>query len=362
MALSPADFAAYSRATGTPYPEDPEEKAELAPEVLEFRRNQLRAPQEESNLPGILGAVAAGLGVLGAGTYGAMQLAGRRPTQTKQTGLGVKQADLSIVATAPPLRATPSSSKVAVPPAAIPQATVDLTTLQQKEAPSVVSQQNKANDTGFDQQDYRNTVENKQRDIKEAQLTRRDKAQYVSPALSQLSEAGLPEFEINARIEAFANTGNRDFLDPSYNAATVEGGPTAFARALNVVNADVDRTGRIVSGDLVNPTGEVRRSFRGGKESVLELKEGDYDPLQDLFGVEGGVEVVETVDPSRKTLVTDPQEFLTRQTENLETRRIKQEKLSEQYQYGIDKFAAEWDTLHRAGPNTGIYFPSREAR
>jgi hypothetical protein len=59
MALAPADFYAYSRATGTPYPEDPEERAELAPQVLEFRRNQLRGQQEESNVPGILGAVAA---------------------------------------------------------------------------------------------------------------------------------------------------------------------------------------------------------------------------------------------------------------------------------------------------------------
>jgi hypothetical protein len=58
MALAPADFAAYSRATGTPYPEDPEEKAQLAPSVAEFRRNQLQAPQQESNLPGILGATA----------------------------------------------------------------------------------------------------------------------------------------------------------------------------------------------------------------------------------------------------------------------------------------------------------------
>lgn len=122
MALSPADFAAYSRATGTPYPEDPEERAELAPEVLEFRRNQLRGPQEESNLPGILGAVAAGLGALGAGTYGAMKLAGRRASQPKQTGLGVSQVDLSTVSTTPPPRTTPSPSKVA----AIPQATVDL--------------------------------------------------------------------------------------------------------------------------------------------------------------------------------------------------------------------------------------------
>ena len=47
MALSPADFAAYSRATGTPYPEDPEERAQLAPEVAEFRRNQLKQPESE---------------------------------------------------------------------------------------------------------------------------------------------------------------------------------------------------------------------------------------------------------------------------------------------------------------------------
>jgi hypothetical protein len=365
MALAPADFYAYSRATGVPVPEDPEERAEMAPEVLEFRRNQLKAPDQGGNLLGAVGAALAGAGILGGGFLGVRALRRREPQKEAQSPLGVNLTDLARVKETPLRSTAPSPSKMADPwgaPTAIPRSTVDLTTIQQTQTPSVVSQQNKANDTGVDQQDYRNTVENKQRDIKEAQLTRRDKAQYVSPALSQLSEAGLPEFEINARIEAFANTGNRDFLDPSYNAATVEGGPTAFARALNVVNADVDRTGRIVSGDLVNPTGEVRRSFRGGKESVLELKEGDYDPLQDLFGVEGGVEVVETADPSRKTLVTNPQEFLTRQTENLETRRIKQEKLSEQYQYAIDKFATEWDTLHRAGPNTGIYFPSREMR
>ncbi len=133
MALSPADFAAYSRATGTPYPEDPEERAELAPEVLEFRRNQLRGPQEESNLPGILGAVAAGLGALGAGTYGAMKLAGRRASQPKQTGLGVSQANLSTVSTTPPPRTTPPPSKVA----AIPQATIDLQE-RTKETPSLL--------------------------------------------------------------------------------------------------------------------------------------------------------------------------------------------------------------------------------
>ena len=74
MALSPADFAAYSRATGTPYPEDPEERAALAPSVTQFRRNQLRAPEQESNLPGILGAAALGVGALAGGAYAAKRL------------------------------------------------------------------------------------------------------------------------------------------------------------------------------------------------------------------------------------------------------------------------------------------------
>jgi hypothetical protein len=73
MALSPADFYAYSRATGTPYPEDPEERARVAPEVLRFRRNQLKAPTQEEdqgfNLTNALGVGAALAGIAG-GVFG----------------------------------------------------------------------------------------------------------------------------------------------------------------------------------------------------------------------------------------------------------------------------------------------------
>jgi cell envelope opacity-associated protein A len=90
MALSPADFAAYSRATGTPYPEDPEERAQLAPEVASFRRDQLQAPKQESNLPGILGATALGLGAL-AGGVGLARSLGR----TKASVASSPQPDLT---------------------------------------------------------------------------------------------------------------------------------------------------------------------------------------------------------------------------------------------------------------------------
>lgn len=137
MALSPADFAAYSRATGAPYPESPQERAELAPEVLAFRRGQLTQPEQQSNLPAILGGTVLGLGALGAALAGT----GRFPRGTKTQS--TPQRDLGIVrqaatgrtsgttaprTPAPPTPGTPPSSEGVAPSrvAAIPQATVNL--------------------------------------------------------------------------------------------------------------------------------------------------------------------------------------------------------------------------------------------
>jgi hypothetical protein len=125
MALAPADFYAYSRATGTPYPEDPQERAEMAPAVAEFRRNQLKAPQQESNLLASIGTAALGLGALAGGVLGARNLM-RRGTQipkgpAKSATAGVRQANLSEMAqvvrdvAAVPLKTTasePAPSKI----------------------------------------------------------------------------------------------------------------------------------------------------------------------------------------------------------------------------------------------------------
>ena len=93
MALAPADFYAYSRAMGQPYPESPEERAEQAPQVLEFRRNQLKS-QESSNSNPIALGLGIGLGLAGLGGAG---FAARRMLRSgKATGQsGVSQTDLS---------------------------------------------------------------------------------------------------------------------------------------------------------------------------------------------------------------------------------------------------------------------------
>ena len=93
MALAPADFYAYSRATGQPYPESPEERAQQAPQVLEFRRNQLKSPEASNNNP-----IALGFGIaLGLAGLGGAGLAARRMLRSgKTTGQsGVTQTDLS---------------------------------------------------------------------------------------------------------------------------------------------------------------------------------------------------------------------------------------------------------------------------
>ena len=96
MALSPADFAAYSRATGAPYPESPEERAQMVPEVRAFRQNQLQAPQQQESNSLALG-LGIGLGLAGVGG-GLMALRGRAKKAPKKDVAGkssVKMTDLS---------------------------------------------------------------------------------------------------------------------------------------------------------------------------------------------------------------------------------------------------------------------------
>ena len=178
MALAPADFYAYSRATGQPYPESPEERAQQAPEVLEFRRNQLKSQESSNSNP-----IALGLGIgLGLAGLGGASLAARRMLQSgKAKGQsGSYQADLSNYDAAQireagrykPASVAPSKVAMDAPVAPVQQtvdisAAVDnavadvlskvedapenLTQLQQRELPSVIRQQNEANDTGLDQ-------------------------------------------------------------------------------------------------------------------------------------------------------------------------------------------------------------------
>jgi len=106
MAVSPADFYAYSRATGAPVPEDLAERMQMAPEVMEFRRNQLRSPQRQEEKGADPLSVGLGVGLALAGgvgaALGARRLFGGRKVAANA---GVRQANLAeMAAEASPVR------------------------------------------------------------------------------------------------------------------------------------------------------------------------------------------------------------------------------------------------------------------
>jgi hypothetical protein len=101
MAVSPADFYAYSRATGVQIPDDPYERAELVPEVKAFRQNQLRAPQQEQ--PKGADPLSVGLGIGLALAGGAAGFLGTRRLlkgPAKSATAGNVKVDLGDLATA----------------------------------------------------------------------------------------------------------------------------------------------------------------------------------------------------------------------------------------------------------------------
>jgi hypothetical protein len=100
----------------------------MAPEVLEFRRNQLKAPSDEGNALQTLGAVAlAGAAALGAGLAGRRFLRGRQEipkAPTRAANAGVVQQDLSTVRRIAEIPApTVKASKVVSPSAPAPTTT-----------------------------------------------------------------------------------------------------------------------------------------------------------------------------------------------------------------------------------------------
>ena len=141
MVLAPADFYAYSRATGAPVPQTPEERAQIATDVLEFRRNQLKAPEEKPDtLKAIGAATLAVAGALGAG-FGAKKFLDRRAQipkgPAKSATAGVRQGDLSKI------RDVEAASQV------------DLTQVQQSTAPLQRDQTFEALDSGQAQMEQR---------------------------------------------------------------------------------------------------------------------------------------------------------------------------------------------------------------
>ena len=85
--LNPTDYAAYSRATGRPYPENEEERAQMYGEVRNFRNSQLRN-EDENNIGQNLAIGGLGLGALALTTAAGRKAIAQRQAQRRSTGSG----------------------------------------------------------------------------------------------------------------------------------------------------------------------------------------------------------------------------------------------------------------------------------
>ena len=484
MALAPADFYAYSRATGTPYPEDPEERAEMAPAVAEFRRNQLKAPQQESNLLATIGAAALGLGALAGGAYGAKRLF-KAPQEVREAGrkitdLPSAEAAFQTAGRYKPADTTPPPSKTAIPQATVdipqqiidkyaddyaktqekielarqrnivrqmdkedvqyekmgrgilqdlnkerqaasevdvdkfleeneglyrrlvnaedvkekrvlgeqylgtlqtqareqpgvlgphttlptranqPGSFTDLTSLQENLLDQARSQQVNAVESGEDQV--------AQRAQRKTMSLRRSGQTETSPALQKLYESDLDNFEINARINAFAQYGKSEFLDPDYNSTTV--GAQNFARTLDVVSPEFDRAGRLVGGEYAAGS----RTVQTVAGTQLKRSAGPALPSESVTLPEGEIKrsafASQQPNPVRTRSQDDEEkwepisEALTGLTGGVSTASVPM-MLSEQHEQAVNNFRQHWDEQvqqHLGGVDTAITRPARRNR
>lgn len=550
MALSPADFYAYSRATGAPIPEDPEERAQMAPEVLEFRRNQLKAPEgelvmaglrgfgpykdvnptelekrrqelmgesskKESNPLAALGTAALGLGALAGLGFGARALM-RRGQQipkgpAKSATAGVRQVNLAdmeqavrrVAAEPAPSTPAPPPSVPAVAPAtvdiskqtptermvrrhgrmvpassvqrtAIPQSTVDIADeliqrykedyeraapfqygaelsrqsriakqneqllddllneiraeptkqtipldvdkfLEEHEAlyrrlvsaedvkekrvlgaefleqlrsgqspafeapstplPTRAVQPGSFSELTDIQNALLNQARNEQARVQQvnaveagedqvAQRARRKTMalsgvraarQEPSPALQKLYDAGLDDFEVKARINAYAQYGKEEFLDPGYNANTV--GAENFARTLDIVQPEFDRSGNLISGEFAGG----QRTVYSGKETYKTLPEGEI--RRSAFASQQP-KPIRTRSQDEGEQWEPISEALTGLTGGVSTASVPMAQ-SEQYETAINNFRGYWDEQvrsHLAGNQSFITRPARRNR
>lgn len=210
MVLAPADFYAYSRATGAPVPQTPEERAQIATDVLEFRRNQLKAPEEKPDtLKAIGAATLAVAGALGAG-FGAKRFLDRRAQipkgPAKSATAGVRQADLSKMMDA-----------------LEPATKVDLTGLQESTAPLQRGQTFEALDSGQAQMEQRvemNVRRNEDVDLTEFAINKEIANQ------SELPAGAAPDVATNVAASKLPDgipldQAERSLSDPWAGSATV---------------------------------------------------------------------------------------------------------------------------------------------
>lgn len=409
MALSPADFYAYSRATGAPVPEDPEERARIAPDVLEYRRNQLKAPQQEENRPIDPLSIGIGLGLAAAGGIGGFMATKRLlKGPARSVTAPVRPVNLDeIVERRPvaerirkeytPKETTPSvvepsrvveqqqtqipdpwSGQEKVPPKSFARQFLEdegsLAPVVEKreqpsgqftELPTKANQPGTFSDLTSIQESLLNQARNQTVNAVEAgedQVVQRINAKsalrahapgskfaaqaaQTSAQVQALMDAGIDDFELKARLNQYASTGKSEFLSLDFNPSVV--GKENFARALGVVEPQFVSTQNLPGGGLIGGT------LINPEGEIRISAFAKTQPTIRTVSASGGEENWEPIS-----------EALTGLVGGVSTATVPY-KQSEQYEQAINNFRQHWDTelqKHLSGEGSNITRPARQER
>lgn len=409
MALSPADFYAYSRATGAPVPEDPEERARIAPDVLEYRRNQLKAPQQEENRPIDPLSIGIGLGLAAAGGIGGFmatkrllkgparsvtapvrpvnldEIVERRPVAErirkeytpKETAPSVVEPS-RVVEQQQTQIPDPWSGQEKVPPKSFARQFLEdegsLAPVVEKreqpsgqftELPTKANQPGTFSDLTSIQESLLNQARNQTVNAVEAgedQVVQRINAKsalkahapgskfaaqaaQTSAQLQALMDAGIEDFELKARLNQYASTGKSEFLSLDFNPSVV--GKENFARALGVVEPQFVSTQNLPGGGLIGGT------LINPEGEIRTSAFAKTQPTIRTVSASGGEENWEPIS-----------EALTGLVGGVSTATVPY-KQSEQYEQAINNFRQHWDTelqKHLSGEGSNITRPARQER
>ena len=304
MAVSPADFYAYSRATGVQIPDDPYERAQLVPEVREFRQNQLRAPQQEQ--PKGPDPLSVGLGVgiaLAGGIAGGLGIRKLFRGPAKSATTGIRQVDLSDATSlnrvTKEFRPTPSVAPTVATPKVDAQdftprgylektgavaPVEDLTSVQQQDLPQVIDQKVNAVESAEDQVTGRiKTQLQRNEDLDIGQVEALEDNEPISRVASALPD-GAPVDQSAGRVSPRAqlDTGFAKFSQQAEKVSAEAAAQQAATWALAAQKSKAPQNARMLQNAGAKYGLTQDEIFHRISASASDYRPGSMQPLTEL--------------------------------------------------------------------------------
>jgi hypothetical protein len=410
MLLQPADFYSYSRATGTKPPENDQERAAMAVDVIDFKRNQLRAPSPEDNEGRDLSLIALGAGIVGSIIGGRKIMkgfGGTTATPTRQDPFKEVLTDTpeinKLVSTTPeqPVQQVKEDKVVqnrrrqrrsAKTKAQADNQTLlkDLNTVEPSkivESPTNVENVpveikgdiGKITQTGRPSALSAEDVAAMNRRPLITSQTKRSRTSLTDipkgSVLQFLKNAGMGELEIDARMDAYANTRKKQFLNPAFNVRNIGSfkdprtgkiisAEEQFIKSFDeagvpLINAKFDNTGKLESYIPIElpvgvEKGELTRGIGGTTTPVEPVEQRLIN--QDIQLAEQGIGV-KYIPQAPKTII-EGEDFETLKRNVLKASQVE----GEQFALKRQEWTNRWDQLYRQGGTSGVTKPREELR